>query len=31
MENLYKDELRKITYTIDPTTERFESFEDMKI
>ena len=25
------DELRKITYTIDPTTERFESFENMKI
>lgn len=28
---LAPDELRKITYTIDPTTERFESFEDMKI
>jgi len=25
------DELRKITYTIDPTTERFESIEDVKI
>ncbi|MDD2481119.1 MAG: agmatinase [Lutispora sp.] len=25
------DELRKITYTIDPTTERFESFEGMNI
>lgn len=25
------DELRKITYTIDPTTERFESFEEMRI
>lgn len=29
--SLAPDELRKITYTIDPTTERFESFEDMKI
>lgn len=28
---LAPDELRKITYTIDPTTERFESLEDMKI
>ncbi len=25
------DELRKITYTIDPTTERFENFEDKRI
>lgn len=25
------DELRKITYTIDPTTERFENFENKKI
>lgn len=29
--SLAPDELRKITYTIAPTTERFESFEDMKV
>lgn len=28
---LAPDELRKITYTIDPTTERFESIKGMKI
>ncbi len=29
--SLAPNELRKITYTIDPTTERFESIEDMKV
>ena len=29
--SLAPNELRKITYTIDPTTERFESIKDMKI